>query len=986
MHQRTKISAAVVLALGGLTNVAYAQAQSQPQQIERVEVTGSRIRQIDTETSQPILKLTAEDIAKSGLVTVGDIVNQISSAGSPAFSKGSVLTSNREQGGQYINMRNLGAQRVLVLVNGRRWSQSVGGFTDLSTIPASMIERMEVLKDGASSLYGSDAIAGVINFILKKSLDGGEASVYYGANEKGDGASKEVALSFGANSEKASAMIGITYNKVDPVWAKDREITSFSYTRDHYTANLISGPWGRLRLVNPTTGGALSGNATRPDIMINHSGTYDGVGTAGGATNNRANYHTYAGAETDLFNATQQMMFTMPAELKSVFSKGSVDISQNVRFNATTMYAERSSTRQVAGMPFNSQSQPGYPVYLDKDSAFNPYGNQGVGVAPGTGVDMFVVRRTIELPRIVSNNNRTLHADAGVEGDFDLFGRAWNWSTAINYSKVSGDTLSSGNLNLVNLKKAIGPSFRDPATGQVRCGTPAAPIGDCVPFDIVGGPSNSTAAALAYVNHQGVASYGSTIRSLNADISGEIVKLPGGMMGFAAGLEKRNVSGFDRPGAMEQANLTTDLAARTTTGAYEVDEAYVELNVPLLKGLPGVESLSLNLASRYSDYSNFGDTTNSKASLTYRPIKDLLVRATWAEGFRAPTLGDVFGGGSQTFDSYLDPCDTLYGAYATDATVRARCTAAGVPAGFRQLNAAGAPVAQGGGQTPYPFQSGAGNEFLTPETAVTKTAGLVFNPSFLPGLNLALDWYKIQVDNRITAVGTPFLLNQCYVQGVTQVCGLHTRDATGQVNTLRRGNANLGSLKTEGFDVAIGYKFPAQPWGKLNLRTESTYVKSFKTQASAGANWVEWTGDAFGFAHYRFKSNITLDWSLGDWGASLLTRYYSAFRAACWDTGAPASGSTPARPPVECSNPTDNFSTVGTGFNRMSAQVYNDLSVTYKTPWKGTVRVGSNNIFDVKPRVNYSAASGFGGPSAASSVDPDLPIDRSFYIRYTQQF
>ena len=195
MHQRTKISIAAVLTLGGLVGLAQAQTQS----LERVEVTGSRIRQIDVETAQPILKMTQEEIQKSGLVTVGDIINSMTAAGTPAFSKGSVLTSNREQGGQYINLRNLGSQRLLVLVNGKRWTTTVGGYTDLSTVPSAMIERIEVLKDGASAIYGSDAIAGVVNIILKRTMQGGYASAYMGQNEKGDGKTEDYNFSYSAN-------------------------------------------------------------------------------------------------------------------------------------------------------------------------------------------------------------------------------------------------------------------------------------------------------------------------------------------------------------------------------------------------------------------------------------------------------------------------------------------------------------------------------------------------------------------------------------------------------------------------------------------------------------------------------------------------------------------------------------------------------------------------------------------------------------------
>ena len=221
MQQRTKIALAVALALPSLTALAQ-------EALQRVEVTGSRIRQVDLETAQPVQVMTQEQIQKTGLITVGDIINNLSSAGSPAFSKGGALTSNRENGGQYANLRNLGAQRVLVLVNGKRWTQTVAGFTDMSTIPSSMIERLEILKDGASSVYGSDAIAGVINIILKKSMQGGQLSLYTGQNEKNDGKNKDFSLSYGAGDEKASLMFGLSHTDQCAVWARDRESTRYS--------------------------------------------------------------------------------------------------------------------------------------------------------------------------------------------------------------------------------------------------------------------------------------------------------------------------------------------------------------------------------------------------------------------------------------------------------------------------------------------------------------------------------------------------------------------------------------------------------------------------------------------------------------------------------------------------------------------------------------------------------------------------------------
>jgi iron complex outermembrane receptor protein len=962
MQQRTKIALAVAVALQSIG----AYAQTQDASLQRVEITGSRIRQVDLETAQPIQVMTAEQIQKSGLVTVGDIVNSLSSTGTPAFSKGSVLTSNREQGGQYINMRNLGAQRLLVLVNGKRWTATVAGYTDMSTVPSSMIERIEVLKDGASSIYGSDAIAGVVNIILKKKMEGGQASAYYGENELGDGKTTDYSVTYGTGNEKASLMFGLTHSQQGTVWAKDREITSYSFGPDHFNAGFGAGPWGRITPLNASGGSNTSAASGGFNKYLNHTGSFNGDGT-GSSSRDPASYHPYAAADADTFNSTTQMMFQSPTRLTSIFTKGSIELPNNMRFTTTAMYADRFSSRQIAGYPLSSTSQSKFPVYIDKDSYFNPYGNQVAGA--GKGQDLFFARRTIEVPRVTDNSNRTLHIDASLEGELNLWNKAWNWNVGYNHSSINGGVLSTGNLNLINLKKALGPSFKN-ASGVVQCGTAAAPIAlaECVPWDILGGPSASTPAALNYAMSIGQSTYGSNVDSATADITGELFSLPAGAIGMAAGLEHRTVSGYDRPGQFEQSGMSTDLAGNATTGKYSVKEAYLEINIPLLKNVPLAELLSLDIASRYSDYSSFGNTTNSKASFMWKPIKDLLTRGTYAQGFRAPTLNDTFGGGSQSFDTYLDACDSQWGEASRTPAVAQRCAAAGVPAKFRQVNQAGTPVPAGGAQTPTPFQSGAGNDSLTPETAVTKTLGLVYSPSWMNGLSVALDWFDISVKNRISAISATFTVNACYIDGNQSYCDKIKRDPiTGQIVNLARGNANLGETRTEGLDLSASYRFPRTSFGQFNVRSETTYVKSYRSKSSATADWTEFVGE-YGLS--RVKSNLGIDWNMGNWSSTLGTRWFSGINDRCWTVN----------PLVECSDPTSKYSG-GTGVNHLSGRFYSDLSIGYKLPWNAKLMGGVNNLFDKKPQLVYTQTT-----SSASSVDAERPLDRFFYVRYNQSF
>jgi iron complex outermembrane receptor protein len=945
-------------------HAAYAQDASQnAAPLQRVEVTGSRIRQVDLETAQPVQVMTQEQIQKTGLVTVGDILNNLSSAGTPDFSKGGSLVSNRENGGQYISLRNLGANRLLVLVDGKRWSQSINGYTDLSTIPAALIDRIEVLKDGASSIYGSDAIAGVVNIILKKSMDGGQLSVYEGANQHGgDGKSKDFSLTYGANSDKGSLVFGLSHTEQGTVWARDRDITAYTYGPNHISDSLGTSPWGRIAPLTAAGGPNTKASTGGFNQILNHTGSYDGMGV-GQASNVATNYHAYAGADADLFDSSQQMMFEMPTKLDSIFTKGTLELPYGMHFTSTAMFAQRNSSATAAGYPMNSLSQPTYPVYIDKNSYYNPY----------PGQDLFFYRRTIELPRTTDNQNRTLHIDATLAGEFNALGRTFNWDVGYNHSDVSGSTLSNGNLNLINLKKALGPSFYNPATQQVQCGTAANPIApnQCTPFNILGGPSASNAAALAYVNETGQATYGSTVNSATANIAGSLYDLPAGELGFAAGIENRSLRGYDYPGQMEQAGYSTDLGANPTNGHYNVKEEYAELAIPVLKDQPFAKLLSFDLATRHSDYSNFGTANNSKVSFMWKPMGDLLVRGTWAQGFRAPTVGDTFGGGQQTYDNYLDPCDSRYGEAASNPVVAQRCAAAGVPAGFRQLNSAGVAVGGTGGQGAYPFYSGAGNTTLTPERAVTDTLGFVYSPSYLPGFSASVDWFRIKVNNMITAVGATWVAQQCYVENNPTFCSAIQRNPAGEISSLSRGNLNLGEMQTDGADISFGYRFPMTQYGRFALRSDTSYVHSFKQKSTSDAEWQDYAGDYF---YNKWKSTNAVDWSMGNWSATWTARFYSAVRDQCWDVESA----------IECSNPTGYTESFGTGYNKLGAEVYHDLNVGYKTSWKGQIQFGINNLFDKKPRISYTANTS--GQASSSSVDPNLPLDRFFYVRYNQSF
>ncbi len=925
--------------------------------LDRIEITGSRIRSVDLETSQPVFTVSQEDIKRSGLVSVGDILQNLSIAGTQNFSKAAVLTSNAEQGGQYVNLYNLGENRTLVLVNGKRWTSSLAGYTDLSTIPSALIDHIEVLKDGASAIYGSDAVAGVVNIILRKDYDGAEASVMYGQNERGDGAKTQYSMVLGTTSDRSSLMIGANYSKEDPVWAKDRALTSYTYGKNHITSGLsATGPWGRF--VDPVTGGSM---------VLNHTGSYNGDGV-GADSRDIANYHSGVTVD-DRYNPINQMMWNQGGTNKSVFASGSYNINDQITLKSTAMYDERDSKRQIAGYPLSSTAQPGFPVYVDADSYYNPL--------PGN--DLTFYRRMVEMPRVTENDVKNTHFDVSLDGVFDIGTHGWNWNVGYNYNKYDVTQTSTGNINLLALQKALGPSFLN-SDGVVQCGTAADPIaygtniglGQCVPFNILGGPSASTADALKYISTLGQATQMSQTNIWNADITGGLFDMPwnAGEFAFAAGVEHREVKGYDYPDQASSNGFTTDLAAQPTSGRYQTNEAYLELMIPVIKDLPFAKELSFDIAGRYSNYDRFGSTTNTKYSFTWKPIDDLLVRGTYGKGFRAPTLEDTFGGGSQSFDDYLDPCDAVYGQ-RNNASVNAACLADGLGANFRQTDNAGVPIdGPSGTQGIAPFQAGVGNSSLEPEYSRTSTVGFVYSPSYVQGLDISLDWYKISISNVITAISAGYVLDQCYTGANTAYCDQFTRDANGQVVTLERGNTNLGKMETQGYNFGVNYRLPEFGIGQFVVNLDMNYLDEYRIQSDVGATWEDYAG-YWNFP--RVRGTLGVNWSKGDLSASWDMRYYGGFRDYCWDTD------------VECSEP--NYQTSnpawggGQGANKKGSINFQDVSVSWNAPWDGSVTVGVRNIWDKEPPITYSATN-----TSTALIDPMLDYDRYFFMQYTPRF
>jgi iron complex outermembrane receptor protein len=932
------------------TSMAFAQDAAPDTQgattLDRVQVTGSRIKRADIETSQPVFTLSREEIQAQGLTSIGDVIQNIS-------ANGSTLNSTFNNGGNgetRVSLRNLGSNRTLVLVNGRRWvgGTGLGGAVDLNTIPTAAVERIEVLKDGASAIYGSDAIAGVVNIILRQNFDGAEANAYYGVFDKGDGARQAYDFIVGSSGDRWSAMVGAGYVKEEPVMAGDREISA-------------------VPVFGSTPG--LGGSSTTPNGRFAIVGTPFSVRQPNGQpgfflvdpTDPRG-YRQYMGT-VDNYNFAPDNYLLTPQERRSVFGDASISITDNIRFRATTTYNERRSEQLLAAMPvvIIPLFGIGAPAFgpndtvISRDSIYNPFGQD----------IQWAQRRVVETGgRSFKQDVDTFAFNGGFEGDFEIGERFFNWEAGYFFGENEQNDITRGLFQYSKLKNALGPSAI--VNGQPVClrvaGDPTTVIPGCVPLNFLGGAGTITPEMLDYVGFVAQDATGYEQQTYYASVGGELFELPGGMLGFSFGVEHRKESGFDQPDALINSGDTTGNARTATAGGYSLDEAYLEFAIPLLSDVPFADLLEFSVATRYSDYSNFGDTLNSKFGFKWKPYEDLLVRGNWAEGFRAPSILELFQGVSDSVPTINVPCNaTLFPTLS--AAQQARCTADGVPpGGYTQANSQ-IRISVGG------------NPNLLPEKAENKTLGFVYSPAFLPGFDVALDWWNIELTDTITRFGGQTILDQCYREGNAQSCSLITRGPGGNILDLLSAGLNIGSTEVEGYDMTVGYRMPETAWGKFHFIWDSTYMSRYENN-NDGDNLV---GEYFDRSNnWRIRSNLALRWELGDFGANWNARYYSDQTEGC-------SGFNRTNTLLLCSDPDRFIADPVTGApvyapeNRIPSVTYHDVSVFWNASWNARVAVGVNNVFDRDPP--------FSASTFANSFDPQYEVPGRFmYMKYTQRF
>ena len=866
---------------------------------DEIVITGSRIRRDPLSQDSPIVFVDQDDIAKTGLNSINDVLQRLPSSGGGFNSKfnNSGNLGNPPDGGGVgagaaeIDLRYLGSRRVLVLVDGLRYvngasASGVPGSTDLNSIPDSAIERVEVLQDGASAIYGSDAIAGVVNIITKRRQKGFIASAQAGEYLKeGDGFTQNYQLSWGNGGDGPTQfVVGGNYVKQNSVSAGDRSISAFPAP---YSNSCVDGgcsgflPNGRfivfgddLTLIAP-----VIGRPTTP-----------------------ADLRDFVSPD-DRYNFAPFNYLQTPLERFGGFATVRHELSDSINLSGKLIANRRKSKNQAAPLPFGVGVAAGLTPVLDSIvvDATNPFNPFGVDL-DSTNTDL-IYRRFVEGgPRRFNQTVDTIYSVATVDGRLVIGGRDWFWDVNGSYGRNKAKQTMYGNINSDRLRTALGP--------VADC------TGECVPFNLFGGVGSITQEMIDYVGFIQKDSSEQKTWDFTGNISGSLLDLPGGPLGIAAGVEYRKLKGRFDPDPVVAAGFSSDIPALPTKGSYSVKEAYAEINVPIASGEPFLELFELNGAVRLSDYSTSGSTTTFKGGINYKPIRDLRLRGSYAEGFRAPSIGELFGTASRFDQALSDPCSndsTAPRNFLNDAAVRANCIAAGVPAdgSYEQAN-------------PQISVLVGGNENLTPETSKSWVFGAVYSPSVVPGLSIEANHYKIRIEGAIQTVNAAITLDQCVVQNDPAACSLVTRAGAGQLTQVQGVLQNIAGIETEGVDLNIAYRFPSFSIGQFNFTWNNTFLSAYDVivPTSGGQLVVHREGTEQGSpsqAFPKYKSVGILDWERASLGATLTGRYISSLGES--------------------------------DGNRMDARFYTDIQARWTPPFfeeRFGIALGVNNFLDVQ--------------------------------------
>lgn len=865
-----------------------------------IVVTGSRISSPSITSVSPVQVISDVQIAQSGVANIQDLLLENPVFGSPTYARTNTAFLTSGTGAATVDLRNLGTDRTLVLINGRRVVAGIPGSAtvDLNVIPSQFLQRIDILTGGASSLYGSDAVAGVVNLIYKDNFEGVEANAQYGLTQRGDTRDYQANVTAGGNfgENRGNIMLHVGYTRQGQLLSRERSNTQVDDS-DAFFSGASNNPADFGTSISPTL------SAIAPQGTFTAGGCQFTFNPANNAVERgfSSNGGTITAAQARLcgvpagtvlpargFNRQNFRTIAVPVERYLFAARTHYDLTDEIRFIAEANYANTSSSRNIEPFGFSSAGSTGaypsggqapietrVPTIGAAAGVFTIVRNPLVPDAiynaatdtDGDGLrDIGFSRRLLEFGNRRSTTSRDFFRFVtGLEGD--IFNDKFHWDATYNYGRTTENQAGNGQINTVNFRNAFAvvtaASLGLPGGTTPVCANAQARAQGCVPINIFGEGTVSS-QALAYLNAEQTFQTRVSQQVVQANLSGSLFELPAGPLGVAVGGEYRRERSSANNDALTNAGLNAGNALPDTAGTFNVKEAYGELNIPILANTAFFQQLNLRASGRISNYSTVGTVYSYSGGAEWTPVSDIRFSGTYARAVRAPNVGELFTGPSQTFPSVTDPC---VGVTATSGgTLGAQCrAAAGVLANIA-ANGGAFAVTLADRQGVSGFNSG--NPNLNEEKSDSYTGSVTINPrsiGFLRNTVLRVDYFNIRIKDAITAPPRQFILDQCYNQGNPIYCAFIQRRATatavnsaGTLEFVNAGSVNAGRLATEGLDVTLTQRVSLSDIGLAGaLTARVAYTRLFKGYQIPlpGSNRDNFAGE-IGAAKDRFTANL----------------------------------------------------------------------------------------------------------------------------------
>jgi iron complex outermembrane recepter protein len=918
---------------------------------EVISVTGSTLEHKLFTGRAPVTVVTRADLAASGRATIGDVLQAL-----PAQSNAANAQVNAGgDGTTRINLRGLGAPRTLVLVNGRRivnGGQGADAAVDVNAIPLPMIERVEILKDGASALYGADAVGGVVNLITRPQFDGSDASLLTSTSQRGDGTEYDASFVTGFTSRDKHTYLVLSggYQRHDPVFAGDRAFSTFQDSYDFASktqtrnASLVA-PAGRLDVSSIGVGGVPLG--------IHLPGCASDVCKSDGASG----WADFV-APRDSYNEAAENYLYTPSSRYNMFGTAGNRINDNVALFIEALYLHRDSSRELSPAAFVADSP------ISKDSLYNPFG----------GDILDLRRRMTELgPRHFTDEVGMIRFVVGVTGELPAsLGplEGWKYELSQNYGDTESHVTTTGQLLKPHVADALGPSMLD-AYGTPICvrkpgdastkiiyripfGTGELP---CVPVNLLAAPGMIPRDQLTTVTYTDGGGGNNSMNTTLATASGHVADLPNhGDISLSLGGDYRFELGRQIPPDVAAVGYTTDNGGQPTEGRFRIYEGFGELAIVPISGDDIAQRVEIDLGARALHHSRFGSSLTYKAGGLFRTVHGIAMRGTYATAFRAPSLLDLFGGRTEHTPAAEDPCDTRPpsvgdGTRTLDPRVQAQCAAQGVPVDSKFTTSQQVSVT-------------GGNPDLAAETAATVTLGVVVEPPQLKGLAVTADYWHIAIDNAIETLGAQTIFASCYDRGIQSFCDqIHRDPVTHRISPVDQLLQNVTRTTTSGVDLALWYDARFAELGRIHTGLEGQYLLRYDLETSQQV--IHGRGFYDLGVYPRYKANLSSHWTHpGGASGGFTLRFVGSYKECAGNNCNSDRNLAIASRDVDRYFKLDLFG----GYDLRSGF------------GKSTLQLGVNNLFDATPPIVYNAAA---ANSDAATYDF---VGRMVYLRLSQLF